>query len=241
MQTTLPRALSLATCLFASACLATAEEAVVKLTLDERPVFESLSKAGLRFQLPRMEMGNDQTPSGQRGMNLTVMGKAGLTLDFGGAFSKSAGGCEIGVSFAGKDLNPAGETYPPRLPIEGATPVKSLVIQTGGLPEESFREWLGSCTALFKMDTEKSDAWLQHRLWEAGASYIEIKHDTKDFRVEMSLAGPDARQQRSVFSAVVSIVWTAGDDPEGRQSVPGQPRQRVVPPPTTGGNGVTPR
>ncbi len=244
MKTSLPEFLVLPVCLLASACFATAEETTVKITLDQRPVFETLSKAGIRFQLPRsMELWNDSPePSPPpRGISLSGEEKTGVVLEFGGGVSKAVAGCGISVNFAGKDLVGPGETYPPRLPIAAETPVRSLQVMTPAVSEASFREWFGSCAALFKIDTTKTDAWFQHRLWEDGASELELKHDTKDFRVRMSLVAPDERQRRTEFSSVLSISWPAGNEEETGGGQQRQSRTRVVPPPQTGQGGLPPQ
>jgi hypothetical protein len=219
---------SLITAACALLCTAglTAQEPAV-LPLDKRPTYHTLTAAGFKLLNPDAKYGSPLEATSYRTEPcrfLLGMGEArSAPLEL-----KNNGG----AGFQKNELSPPGTHYPPALPVQDATPIKSLSFDCTYPDLATARAALASMEKMFKIDMPKVDAWIEHKLWES-ASVLKLTATVPDAEAQIQLLYQEedqARGQQAACRLIFHFGWNAPPPPGGQPGGARRPRERMLPP-----------
>ena len=214
-----------AACAILCASRLTAQEPAV-LPLDKRPTYQTLTAAGFKLLNPDAKYGSPLEATSYRTepcrflLGLGEARSAPLELKDNG-----------GVGFQKHELSPPGTHYPPTLPVQDATPVKSLSFDCTYADLAAARAALASMEKMFKIDMPKVDAWIEHKLWES-APVLKLAATVPDAEAQIQLLYQEegqARGQQAACRLIFQFGWNATPPPGGQPGVR-PPRERKLPP-----------
>jgi hypothetical protein len=219
----------------------TAQEPAV-LPLDKRPTYQTLTAAGFKLLNPDANYGNPLQTTHYRSEPCRFL------LGMGEARSAPFEIREnVGVGFQGHELTPPGTHYPPALPVQDPTPIKSLSFDCRYPDLAAARAALASVEKMLKIDMAKVDAWIQHQLWES-APGLKLAATLPDAKAEIQLIyQPEdkARGQSTDCRLCFQFQWNAppapGTQPGESRPRARPPRQRMEPAPPQPGQSSQPR
>jgi len=215
-----------AACALLCASSLTAQEPAV-LPLDKRPTYQTLTAAGFKLLNPDPRYGDPLQATSYRTEPCRFL--LGMDEARSVPFEISENG---GVGFQKHELTPPGTRYPPALPVQDATPIKSLSFDCTYPDLASARAALASMEKMLKIDLTKVDAWIEHKLWES-APVLKLTATVPDAEAQIQLLYQEedqARGQQAACRLIFQFGWNATPPPPGGQPGVRPPRERKLPP-----------